>query len=146
MNDMLLVSSNQWSIFCASHRTVKSRNFDTFPIVRQWTVHPLDHSFCLHLLEKTIFDLSALVRWIKDKKAVFAKLLISYQRIFFCILMNFYFVMCYIFLHTDLWIRRKNTKKEKKTKHIYIGDSHTITYWQKRKKVTHPTTFFSSYM
>ena len=33
------------------------------------------------MLEKTIFDPSALVKWIKDKKAVFAKSLISYQRI-----------------------------------------------------------------
>ena len=39
--------------------------------------------------------------------------------------MNFYFVMYYIFLHTD----QENTKKEMKTKHIYIADSHTITYW-----------------
>ena len=35
--------------------------------------------------------------------------------------MNFCYVMYYIFLHTDLWIRRKNTKKR-------IADSHTITY------------------
>ena len=32
---------------------------------------------------------------------------------FFCILMNFYFVTYYIFLHTDLWKRRKNTKNGK---------------------------------
>ena len=46
----------------------------------------------------------------------------------FCILTNFYFLMYYMFLHTDLRTRRKIRKKEKKTKHIYIADSHTITY------------------
>ena len=34
MKVMLFVSSNQWSIFCMSHRTVKSQYFDTFPIVK----------------------------------------------------------------------------------------------------------------
>ena len=38
---------------------------------------------------------------------------------FFCIFMNFYFVMYYIFLHTDLRTRRKNTKKGKEN-YIYI--------------------------
>ena len=64
----------------------------------------------------------------------------------FCISMNFFVVMYAIFLHTDLWTRRKNTKKEKKTIHIYITDSYTITFWSKRKKEIHPSTFFSSYM
>ena len=37
--------------------------------------------------------------------------------------------MCYSFLHTDLWTRRKKYKKLKeKSKHIYTADSHTITY------------------
>ena len=34
MKVMLLVCSNQWSIFCTSHTTMKSRHFNTFPIVR----------------------------------------------------------------------------------------------------------------
>ena len=56
--------------------------------------------------------------------------------------MNFYLVMYYIFLHTDLEYEhvRKIQKTEKKTKHVYIVDSHTITYWQKRKKETKPST------
>ena len=60
------------------------------------------------------------------------------------ILMNFS-VMYYIFLHTHEHVG-KMQKKEKKAKHRYIADSHIITYWQKRKKETHPSTFFSTYM
>ena len=44
----------------------------------------------------------------------------------------------------NMWEKYK--KKEKKTKHTYIADSHTITYWQKRKKETHPCTFLSIYI
>ena len=40
--------------------------------------------------------------------------------------MNVYFVMYYIFLHTDPY--EHVGKKEKKGKHIYIADSHIITY------------------
>ena len=57
--------------------------------------------------------------------------------------MNFYFVVYYIFSTLTYEHVGKIQKKEKKTKHIYIADSHTITYWQKRKKETHPSTFFS---
>ena len=46
--------------------------------------------------------------------------------------MNVYFVMYYIFLHTDPYEhvgKKEKKRKEKKAKHIYIADSHTITYW-----------------
>ena len=33
MKVMLLVSSNQWSIFCTSHRTVTLGTADAFPVV-----------------------------------------------------------------------------------------------------------------
>ena len=46
--------------------------------------------------------------------------------------MNFYFVVYYIFLHTDPYehVGIIPKKKEKKAEHniIYIADSHTITY------------------
>ena len=78
---MLLVSSIQWSIFCTSRRTVKILTFWHFVNRKVMNRYPLDHSFCWYLHEKTIFDASAPVTWIKDKKAVFAKSLTSYQRI-----------------------------------------------------------------
>ena len=51
---------------------------------------------------------------------------------FFGILMNVCSVMYYIFLHTDPYEhvgKKEKKRKEKKAKHIYIADSHTITYW-----------------
>ena len=42
------------------------------------------------------------------------------------------FLFCYVlhFLHTDPYehVGKIQKKKEKKTKHIYIANSHTITY------------------
>ena len=56
-------------------------------------------------------------------------------------------MLCVTFLYTLTYeYVGKIQKKEKKTKHIYIADSHTITYRQKRKKETHHSTFFSIYM
>ena len=53
---------------------------------------------------------------------------------FFCILINFYSVMYYNFLHTDLYERVGKIKKEKKTKHIYIVHTHTHTHYSLIKK------------
>ena len=69
---------------------------------------------------------SLLIYW--NKRTFLHKRSVQFPQGFFCIFLNFYFVMYYIIL--PLWTRRENTKKkDKKTKHWYIADSHTITYW-----------------
>ena len=63
---------------------------------------------------------------------------------FFCFGFFLYFdefLFCYIlqFLHTDPYEQvGKIPKKEEKTKHIYIANSHTITYWYKKKERNTP--------
>ena len=61
--------------------------------------------------------------------------------------MNFCFVMYYIFLHTDLWTHRKNTKKRKGKLNIYTSQTNTQLHaYKKETKETNPSTFFSIYM
>ena len=66
----------------------------------------------------------------------------------FCILMNFYFDMYYIFSHTDPYEHvGKRQKKNRKENWKYIHRRLTHNYILiKRKKETHPGTFFSIYM
>ena len=71
--------------------------------------------------------------------------------IFFCILINFHFVLNYNFLHTDPYEHvGKIHKKEKKTNHLYIAHTPTHTRLhtdkKKEKKETHPSTFLCIYM
>ena len=78
MTAMLLVSFNQWSIFCTSRRTVKMFTFWHFFNREVMNLYPLDHSFCWFAWKN---DLWSWRTWNKDKKAVFTKSLTSYQRI-----------------------------------------------------------------
>ena len=51
--------------------------------------------------------------------------------------MDFYFVMYYSFVHTDPYEHvGKIQKKEKKTKHIYIADSHNYILIKKKERNT----------
>ena len=51
------------------------------------------------------------------------------------------FLFCYVlhFLHTDPYehVGKIQKKKEKKTKHIYIANSHTITLMKKKERKKH---------
>ena len=51
--------------------------------------------------------------------------------------------MYYIFLHTDLWTGKKNTKKKQnKNKHnLYMSQTHTQLHTDKKERKKH--TFFS---
>ena len=61
--------------------------------------------------------------------------------------MNFCFAVYYIFLHTDLWTRRKNTKKRKRKVNIYTSQTNTQLHaYKKETNETNPSTFFSIYM
>ena len=56
-------------------------------------------------------------------------------------------MLCITFFYTLTYEHvGKIQKKEKKTKHIYIADSHNYTLGLKRKKERHPSTFYSIYM
>ena len=107
--------------------------------MNQWTSQ---NPFTQLVLILTLFSPPSFVR--KSKEEVNVEKGKSYFGGAGGILMNFS-VMYYIFLHTHEHVG-KMQKKEKKAKHRYIADSHIITYWQKRKKETHPSTFFSTYM
>ena len=60
------------------------------------------------------------------------------------------FLFCYVlhFLHTDPYehVGKIQKKKEKKTKHIYIANSHTITYWWKRKRERNTPLYILLYL
>lgn len=67
---------------------------------------------------------------------------LCWNNFFFCILMNFYFVMHYIFLHTDLWTCRKNTKKENETYTIHRMQTHTQLHTDKKERKKHTQYLF----
>ena len=72
--------------------------------------------------------------------------------IFFCILINFHFVLNYNFLHTDPYEHVGKIHKKKRKLIIYTYIAHTPTHTRlhtdkkKEKKETHPSTFLCIYM
>ena len=66
--------------------------------------------------------------------------------------MNVYFVMYYIFLHTDPYehVGKKEKKKKKRKVNIYTSQTRTQLHTDKKRKKERkkhtPSTFFSIYM
>ena len=80
-------------------------------------------SICANLLkQKKVFT--------QEKSSIPTGVFLYFHEFFFCYELHF----C---THWPLWTRRKNTKKkEKKTKHIYIADSHNYILIKKKERNT----------
>ena len=92
------------------------------------------NSFCAgtKTIPNTAFSItwpaSMLIYW--NKRTFLHKKRVQFPQGFFCIFMNFSFVMYYMFLHTDPYEHvGKIQKKQKRKLNIYTSQTHTITYW-----------------